>query len=113
MRRPLLVPVLLVLMVALGGCFPLGGGTTDPMNDASRFCQAQIAPKFDNPDTVVWGQYEGGPNADGTGYDFTTPATAKDGSGRSESYVVLCTVSGKRPDFTLANYSITDTGPAE
>ena len=113
MRRTLALAAFPVLVLTLAGCFPLGGGTTDPGNDAYRFCEAQIAPKFDKPKTVVWGDdREGGANSSG-GYDWTLPATATDADGNSESYVVLCTVTGKRPDFNLANYSITATGPAK
>jgi hypothetical protein len=113
MRHPLLlVPVLVAAGLSLAGCFPLGGGTTDPMNDAYRFCEAQIAPMFDNPTTVVWNDdREGGPNASG-GFDWTLHATADDAAGTSETYTVLCTVTGTRPDFTLATFDIVDTGPA-
>ena len=112
-RGVLLAAVLLGAGAGLTACFPLGGGTTDPGNDAYRFCEAQITPKFDNPKTVVWNDdREGGANASG-GYDWTLHATADNAAGTSETWTVVCSVTGTRPDFTLASSDIVDTGPAE
>jgi hypothetical protein len=113
MRRILFAPIVLMAVLPLAGCLGLGGGGNAPQNYAEDFCEQQIAPKFDNPDSVVWGQYEGGVSGSGSDFDFTIPATADVASGVSTTFSVSCAVNGTENNFTLVSFDIIETGPAK
>ena len=97
-----------LVLGSLSGCKGFLAGGNDPQNDGFYYCQEQVQPKFDNPDTVTWDGYEGGATGVAESYDYTTVAHADDASGATVDYDVTCSVKGTSGDFTLTGYTITE-----